>query len=169
MYLRRAVDSTTTTLRLTLAEAAFASCPSARPDAPGAMVFAVIGSGDPADGDAGGPPRVAYLQRPARPTAGLLDLAAPADPTTILRFAGRCAESRCRHFAAARCALGERLIDLLPAVSDTLPQCALRPTCRWWREQGAAACHRCPQVISPSFAPVDLAPSAPAVEQSQAI
>lgn len=117
------------------------ACPSARPDTEGAVIFGVVG-GTPAE------PRIAYLGRPVAPTPEILALAAPVEPAAVFRFGGRCAESGCRHFAAGRCSLGERLVQLLPVASDRLPPCALRPACRWWQEQGPAACRRCPQVVT---------------------
>jgi hypothetical protein len=122
------------------------SCPSARPDTEDSVVFGVVG-GTVAE------PRVGYLQRPMAATADLLALAAPADPAAVFRFGGRCAEGACRHFDGARCSLAHRLVQLLPVVTDRLPSCALRPTCRWWREEGPAACRRCPQVVTYSIAP----------------
>jgi hypothetical protein len=122
------------------------SCPSARPDTEGAVIFGVVGGSVEE-------PRVGYLARPVAPTPEILALAAPAAPAAVFRFGGRCAESGCRHFAGARCSLGERLVQLLPATGDRLPPCTLRPTCRWWHEQGAAACHRCPQVVTQDAMP----------------
>jgi hypothetical protein len=122
------------------------SCPSARPDSEGATIFGVV-AGTAEE------PRVGYLERQVRPTGELLAVIAPADPGAVFRFGSRCAESACSHFANSRCSLGERLVQLLPAVTDRLPPCALRPTCRWFAEQGAAACRRCPQVISHHAAP----------------
>ncbi len=37
---------------------------------------------------------------------------------------------------------------MLDPVVSGLPRCAIRPTCRWFREQGRAACIRCPQVVT---------------------
>ncbi len=122
------------------------SCPSARPDSDGAVIFGVI-AGTVEQ------PRVGYLQRQVRPTGDLLALSGTVDPGAIFRFGGRCAEGACSHFADSRCSLGDRLVQLLPPVADRLPACALRPTCRWFGEQGAAACRRCPQVISHNSAP----------------
>jgi hypothetical protein len=129
-----------------LAPARPLSCPSARPDGEDAVIFGVV-----TDSPAG--PRVGYLERQVRPTGELLAVIAPAEPGAVFRFGGRCAESACSHFAGSRCSLGERLVQLLPPVTERLPPCALRPTCRWFAEQGAAACRRCPQVISHHAAP----------------
>jgi hypothetical protein len=122
------------------------SCPSARPDSEGAVIFGVAGG-------TVDQPRVGYLERAVKPTRELLALTAPADPAAVFRFGGRCVGSGCSHFAAEHCTLGDRLVQLLPVVTERLPPCVLRPTCRWWREQGAAACRRCPQVVTHSDFP----------------
>jgi hypothetical protein len=38
-------------------------------------------------------------------------------------------------------------------VVDALPACAIRPACRWWQQEGKAACQRCPQVVTQAYAP----------------
>lgn len=138
------------------------SCPSAHPDTEGAVIFGVAGGTVEA-------PRVGYLTRAVPPAPDLLALAAPAAPAAVFRFGGRCAEGGCRHFAGSRCTLGERLVQLLPPVAERLPPCVLRPTCRWWHEQGPAACRRCPQVVTQSDAPAaELALAAAPPEWSSA-
>jgi hypothetical protein len=37
---------------------------------------------------------------------------------------------------------------MLPEVTDALPSCQIRPTCRWYAEIGRPACLRCPQVMT---------------------
>jgi hypothetical protein len=131
--------------RVALSNGALA-CPSAHPDDEGVAIFGVVG-GSAAE------PRIGYLQRPVAASPEVLALAAPAAPAAVFRFGGRCAESACRHFDGARCSLGERIVQLLPVVADRLPPCSLRPSCRWWHEQGVAACRRCPQVVTENAAP----------------
>ena len=41
-------------------------------------------------------------------------------------------------------------------VVRALPRCAIRPTCRWFRQEGPAACFRCPQVVTDSRTASDL-------------
>jgi hypothetical protein len=52
------------------------------------------------------------------------------------------------HFDGHDCRLATRLVQLLPAVVDRLPPCHVRPDCRWWQQEGKAACLRCPQVVT---------------------
>jgi len=37
---------------------------------------------------------------------------------------------------------------MLEPAADKLPPCVIRPTCRWYKQEGAAACHRCPQIVT---------------------
>jgi hypothetical protein len=117
------------------------TCPSAQPDMEGARVFGVIG-GTVQE------PRVSYLRADALVTRAMLASVAPADPTRVFRFAAPCEEARCVHFDGSRCQLAGRIVEKLDPVVDALPPCLIRPTCRWYAEQGGAACHRCPQVVT---------------------
>jgi hypothetical protein len=59
----------------------------------------------------------------------------------------------CQHFDGGRCRLASRIVGGLPEVVSGLPPCHLRPTCLWWRQEGAAACRRCPQIVSQAQQP----------------
>jgi hypothetical protein len=124
-------------------------CPSAQPDMAGSRVFAVVG-GTPAA------PRAGYLTAPRSATPEVLALAAPVDPTEIFRFAAACAGSGCQHFDGSRCQLVRRTVLRLEPVVDALPPCPIRPGCRWWQEEGKAACLRCPQIVTQQHASADL-------------
>lgn len=117
------------------------SCPSAQPDMDGARVFGVL-TGTPEE------PRVAYLKQHAVVDNAMLARLGSIPPTQVFRFAARCEESRCIHFDGARCSLAQRIVEKLEPVVDVLPACLIRPTCRWYSEQGGEACRRCPQVVT---------------------
>ena len=119
-------------------------CPSAQPEWDDSVAFGVVG-GTVAR------PRVAYLAEPLPVTDELLVLSSPVRPTEVLRFAAPCACSGCAHFDGTDCSLATRLVQLLPAVVDAPPPCRVRPSCRWWRQEGGAACFRCPQVVTDSY------------------
>jgi hypothetical protein len=127
------------------------SCPSAQPDMDGARVFGVL-SGTPEA------PRIAYLKAEITIDPAAVDLGG-LPPTQVFRFAARCEASRCVHFNGQQCTLAARVVERLPEVVEALPACTVRPTCRWYLEQGAPACRRCPQVVTmvPS-ADADLGP-----------
>jgi hypothetical protein len=121
-------------------------CPSARPEMDGALIHGVVGGTVEA-------PRVRYLAEPQVVTVELLALANPVLPTEVFRFAAPCAGAACSHFDGANCRLAQRVIQLLPDVVDNAPPCRIRPHCRWWRQEGVAACLRCPQIVSETSHP----------------
>ena len=118
-------------------------CPSAPPHWRGARVFGVV-EGTVSD------PRVGYLERTLPVTDELLALSAPASPTEVLRFAAPCAGNACGHYRGGRCHLVEKVVRELPAVVDELPECMIRHGCRWFGQEGASACFRCPIVVTDS-------------------
>jgi hypothetical protein len=123
-------------------------CPSAQPEMQGSRLLGVVG-GTP------GAPEIAYLNQFVPVTAELLALTGPAKPTQLLRFAAPCQEKKCSHFDGAKCNLVTRIVQILPAVVDALPACLIRPTCRWYEQEGREACLRCPQVITQVNEPDD--------------
>jgi hypothetical protein len=121
-------------------------CPSAKPDLCGSVVIGVVG-------ESAGLPIIDYLVERLPVSDGILGLASPARPTEVFRFAAPCAGHGCRHFDGAHCRLASRIVQLLPAVTESLPPCSLRPDCRWWQQEGKLACQRCPQIISEPVQP----------------
>ncbi|AFY48969.1 hypothetical protein Nos7524_3166 [Nostoc sp. PCC 7524] len=124
-------------------------CPSARPEIAGSVVFGVIG-GNVTEA------RVNYLKQPLPVTDELLAKASPATPTEIFRTAAPCVEKGCQHFNGQDCRLATRVADNLPAVVEELPPCSIRRDCRWWQQEGKAACMRCPQIITDNYSPSQL-------------
>jgi hypothetical protein len=121
-------------------------CPSAQPDMRDARILGVVGG--TAD-----KPELEYLNEHVEVTDELLATAAPAKPGQIFRIAARCDENGCVHFDGTRCGLARRIVRILPAVTEGLPACIIRPTCRWYQQEGRAACLRCPQVVTETYAP----------------
>jgi hypothetical protein len=116
-------------------------CPSARPDSSDAVAIGVVeGSGEE--------PRVRPLEHPMPATAELLQLAEPVRPTEVFRFAAPCLCTGCSHFDNGSCQLAAKVVQMLPTVQDRLPACEIRPRCRWFAQEGAAACLRCPQIVT---------------------
>ncbi len=92
--------------------------------------------------------RVGYLAEQVPVTAELLALADPVDPLEVFRFGAPCAESGCAHFADSRCSLVERVVEQVPVAVSIAPPCSLRRDCRWWHQEGTAACLRCPLILT---------------------
>lgn len=107
----------------------------------GARVIGVI-SGTPEI------PEIAYLGPGVEIDSSVTAQMGELEPTQVFRFAAKCEQTRCSHFDGTRCSLVSRVIEQLPEVVDVLPTCQVRGDCRWYAEEGGAACRRCPQVIT---------------------
>jgi len=115
----------------------------------GVVVFGVVGG-------TASEPRVGYLTERLPVTPELLALTGEVRPAEVFRFGAPCAGKGCRHFDGSDCRLASKLVQLTPSMTDaSLPACALRPDCRWWRQEGKAACMRCPQVVTVNYVPSD--------------
>ena len=119
-------------------------CPSAQP---GMENCRIIGLVQPE----GATVRLASLNEHVPATPELLAMAAPVKPTEVFRLAATCAEHQCPHFDGTDCQLATRVVKLLPAVVDTMPPCLIRKECRWYAQEGPAACKRCPEVTTVSY------------------
>ena len=121
-------------------------CPSARSTYADSVVIGVLGG--TAD-----LPRIVPMERPVAVTAALLDLAGPVEPTEVFRIASRCQTERCVHFQEQQCQLARGGVELLPEVTTEVPYCAIRPSCRWFQQEGVAMCKRCPQIVTDQLRP----------------
>jgi len=119
-------------------------CPSAQPGMDNCRVLAVVQQEGPT-------PKLAYLNQFVSATSEVLGLAAPLKPTEVFRLATTCAEGRCPHFDGADCQLATRIVQILPPVVDALPLCIIRKDCRWFSQEGEAACRRCPEITTVSY------------------
>jgi hypothetical protein len=107
----------------------------------GAVAFGVVGG-------SAEEPVVSYLEETVPVTPQLLQLSVPVKPTEVFRFAAPCAETGCRHFSGSECSLARKVAATVPTTFERLPPCRIRGSCRWWAEQGRAACLRCPLVVT---------------------
>jgi hypothetical protein len=121
-------------------------CPSSQPGVEGALVLGVI---QPTHSG----PRVAYLDELLPASGDVLALAAPLHPTEVYRLAAKCQTSRCPHFDGNRCGLATRLVQILPEAVEALPNCQIRPQCRWFQQEGRSACRRCPEITTVNYDP----------------
>jgi hypothetical protein len=120
------------------------ACPSAPPEWEGARVFGVVtGTVDE--------PQVRYFE-PREITPDLLALADPVHPAEVFRFTAPCREAACGFFRNGRCGVGQAAVAALPDEEAPLPRCGIRSDCRWWEEQGPAACRRCARVVTEDHA-----------------
>jgi len=100
-------------------------------------------------------PCLSYLDETAPVSEDILALAGAVKPTEVFRLAAPCVESKCCHFDGQDCRLVTRIVQILPAVADSLPICAIRKDCRWFQQEGKPACMRCPQVVTLNCAASD--------------
>ncbi len=119
-------------------------CPSAQPGMDNCRILGVVQQDGPAS-------RLVYLNEILPATNAVLALSAPLKPTEVYRLSATCAEHKCPHFDGADCQLATRIVQVLPAVVDTLPPCTIRKDCRWFSQEGGAACHRCPDITTVSY------------------
>jgi hypothetical protein len=123
-------------------------CPSAQPGMDQCKVLGVVQRQGPR-------PRLEYLKEPVSASPDILAMAAPLKPTEVFRLSATCAEHKCPHFDGTDCRLATRVVRILPAVVDALPPCIIRKECRWYFQEGGAACKRCPEITTVTY---DLSP-----------
>jgi hypothetical protein len=120
------------------------TCPSA-PAEPGSTLLGVVtGKG-----------QVAYISPNIPVSRRMLDQFQHAGVPieNRLRFACACLQHRCIQWVgreeAGRCGLIEHAVATQPPRESlpSLPQCGIRPTCRWFAQQGRTACAVCPEII----------------------
>jgi hypothetical protein len=123
-------------------------CPSAHPEMAASRIFGVMGGSVEE-------PRLVYLEETIPAAGEILALDERVKPIEVFRIAATCVESACRHFDGQNCQLAARIVRILPAVTEALPPCRIRHNCRWFHQEGRAACTRCPQVITQNYSPSD--------------
>jgi len=121
-------------------------CPSAQPGMHQCRVLGVVEQQSETS-----PPRIVYLNQILPATDDVLALSAPLKPTEVFRLSATCAEHKCPHFNGTDCRLATRVVEMLPPVVDCLPPCIIRKDCRWFSQEGAAACYRCPEITTVTY------------------
>jgi hypothetical protein len=75
-------------------------------------------------------------------------------PEKRFRFSQPCIESGCLHWTGSRCGVIDHALKAAQEANATewlaekLPQCSIRPSCRWFSQVGPKACAVCPLVIT---------------------
>ena len=72
-------------------------------------------------------------------------------PEKRFRFSTPCVQGACRQWTGSRCGVIDAVIEHLPA-EPALPDCSIRPQCRWYAQNGAHACAVCLSVITDATA-----------------
>lgn len=120
------------------------TCPSAPPE-PGATLFGIVMA----------PGQVAYLNPGLPATQEVIDgFALKGVPIeNRLRFSSPCQEHRCVQWAgeagSGRCGLVDQALEFMAITTgpETLPNCSIRATCRWYAQHKRSACAACPEII----------------------
>lgn len=116
-------------------------CPSAQPEMENATVLGVF-EGTEKDR------RLSYANESIRVTRELLDSVDGVPATLVYRFAAKCLGNNCVQYGSGHCRLGKQLSNALRTTTDKIPPCTIRSNCRWYNENGTAACLRCSQVVT---------------------
>lgn len=71
-------------------------------------------------------------------------------PEKRFRFSSACRQSGCVQWADDRCGVIDHVMDRrsAPETRTALPECTIRPRCRWHLQSGDAACFACPEVMT---------------------
>jgi len=81
-------------------------------------------------------------------------------PESRFRFSSPCVRGACRQWKGDRCGVIDEVLAAVrghagshvPGLGE-LPNCSIRPTCRWFAQAGAEACAVCPRVITDAPVP----------------
>lgn len=70
-------------------------------------------------------------------------------PERRFRFADHCVQGQCAHWKDDTCGLIQKVMHAGEANSRaSLPTCSIRPSCRWFSQEGSRACSVCPLVVT---------------------
>jgi hypothetical protein len=75
-------------------------------------------------------------------------------PEKRFRFSSTCKRAACIQWSDDRCGIADLVIAehqaraAAPEEPFELPECSIRPRCRWYLQRGDDACRACPEVIT---------------------
>jgi len=84
-------------------------------------------------------------------------------PEKRFRFSSTCRQSACIQWTEGKCGIVDRIIaehedrTADPNEPFVLPECSIRPQCRWHLQSGDTACRACPEVITDTGAEITAA------------
>ena len=115
-------------------------CPSARSEE-GALLLGAVAPDQ----------SVQFLAEPEPMTAELTEAINAIDhPEQHFRFANRCVKSGCSQWQSGRCGVIDMVMSVNQHLAEpaSLPPCAIRSQCRWYKQTGPTACTVCPFIIT---------------------
>jgi hypothetical protein len=95
--------------------------------------------------------RIAYVHPPAVVDEEFVAQEhARGRPERRFRFAGPCIEGQCPQWTGNGCGIAPIVGQARAGeeASRRLPACSIRRTCRWFFQEGAAACSVCPLLVA---------------------
>lgn len=129
-------------------------CPSWKCEAGASLIGIVLGNGS-----------VAFSKERIVIDASFVDVARQGrSPEKRFRFSSTCKRAACVQWEGNRCGVVDRVISEhheRATVQDepfVLPECSIRPHCRWHLQSGDDACRACPEVITDA-GPEEAAPA----------
>ena len=71
-------------------------------------------------------------------------------PEKRFRFGDACVQSGCLQWKDNRCGVIDQILEAAPIheLPVALPECSIRPQCRWYGQSGASACRICTLVVT---------------------
>ena len=93
---------------------------------------------------------LAFAARPLVVTKAFLAGAEEGgDVAKRFRFTAPCQKHGCSRWQDGVCAVGKAAAHVAGQFTDpgSLPACVIRAQCRWFEQQGPAACRTCPRVV----------------------
>jgi len=71
-------------------------------------------------------------------------------PEKVLRFTNKCVQSGCKQWTGTKCGVIETVLEKVEQqyIEDSLPNCSIRNTCRWYDQRGGEACKVCSLVTT---------------------
>jgi hypothetical protein len=93
---------------------------------------------------------VGFFEEPIEVTQEFLNDAGDFDNIERrFRFSNKCVQSGCKQWTGTACGVIKAVLalDAIPANND-LPDCSIRSNCRWFFQEGAAACNGCRYVVT---------------------
>jgi hypothetical protein len=67
--------------------------------------------------------------------------------SSSFRFSESCQDSRCLNWQNERCEVASAAVIRNDDLPTNLPACGIRARCRWFAQEGRAACGACPMVM----------------------
>ena len=71
-------------------------------------------------------------------------------PESRFRFTNACMEGKCKQWSGHHCTVIDHVFDAIEGkiAKTPIPECGIRPQCRWYNQTGEEACKVCTLVVT---------------------